>query len=158
MAQCIGQRKAMAVHGLSRQLLVSRVLCMIVPDRLLHRHGRFLICISSGAGLDHVLGYAYHGTTGRCSWASMGMLDWRMNQNVRTCAGCQIARGRTPQVARDGLGWVWRRPRQLSEADGLLRLELSQMMAPTFPGSLSTLCLAALAGLEAQPRDYQQEY
>lgn len=111
--------------------------------------------ISSRRGLDHVLGYAYHGTTGRCSWGSMGMLDRRMNQNVRTCTSCQISRGHTPQVARDGLGWVWRRPRQLSEADGLLRMELSQMMAPTFPGSPGTLRLAAL---EAQPRDYQQEY
>lgn len=75
------------------------------------------------------------------------MLDRRMNQNIRTCTGCQIPRGRTPQVARDGLGWVWRRPRQLSEADGLLRLELSQMMAPTFPGSPGTRCLAVLAAL-----------
>lgn len=78
--------------------------------------------ISSRPGLDHALGYAYHGTAGRCSWGSMGMLDRRMNQNVRTCTSCQISRGRRPQDARDGLGWVWRRPRQLSEADGSLEV------------------------------------
>lgn len=95
-------------HGLCalcKHLAIDRGVTVADTDRVLHLQDRCAV-FHPDLGLDHVLGYAYHGTTGKCSWRSMGMPDWRMNQNVRSCRSCQMARGRRPQAACYGLGWL----------------------------------------------------